>query len=107
MLLEVGKDIADKLIEQYPFYTKVVIPAKLIQTDRRCKCCSHVILLVVTEDMDEELAYEITKAIYSNLDRLETAHTVVLITKEAPGRYVSRVASWCRKIFPGVKGLRN
>lgn len=84
VLLEVGEDIADKLIEQYPFYTKVVIPAETYpkQTED-VNAVAVMAMLVVTEDMDEELAYEITKAIYSNLDRLETAHTVgKLITKE-------------------------
>lgn len=84
VLLEVSEEIADKLIEKYPFYTKVVIPAETYpKQGEDVNAVAVMAMLVVTEDMDEDLAYEITKAIYSNLDRLETAHTVgKLITKE-------------------------
>jgi TRAP transporter TAXI family solute receptor len=83
-LLEVEESITDKLIEQYPFYTKVVIPAGTYpKQDADVNSVAVMAMLVVTEDMDEDLAYDVTKAIYNNLDRLVTAHAVgKMITKE-------------------------
>jgi len=47
-------------------------------------------MLVAMEDMDEQLAYDIVKAIYSNLDRLKAAHSVgELITKETAQEGIS------------------
>ncbi|MFY9188850.1 MAG: TAXI family TRAP transporter solute-binding subunit [bacterium] len=84
VLLEVEESITDKLIEQYPFYTKVVIPAGTYpKQDADVNSVAVMAMLVVTEDMDEDLAYDVTKAIYNNLDRLVTAHAVgKMITKE-------------------------
>lgn len=84
VLLPVAEDIADNLIEKYPFYTKVIIPKETYpKQDADVSAVAVMAMLVVTEDMDENLAYDITKAIYSNLDRLQTAHAVgKLITKE-------------------------
>jgi len=41
-------------------------------------------MLVTTEGMDEQMAYDVTKAIYTSLDKLKAAHSVgALITKES------------------------
>ncbi|NLG85931.1 MAG: TAXI family TRAP transporter solute-binding subunit [Firmicutes bacterium] len=84
VLLPVDEDIADKLIEKYPFYTKVIIPKDTYPKQAEdVNAVAVMAMLVVTDDMDEQLAYDITKAIYSNLDRLQTAHAVgKMITKE-------------------------
>lgn len=85
VLLSIDKEKADKLIADYPFYTKITIPAGTYpnqETDVQSLAVKA--MLVVTADMDEQLAYDITKAIYSNLDRLGTAHAVgKTITKES------------------------
>ena len=40
-------------------------------------------MLVASTDVDEQMGYDITKAIFGNLDRLEAAHSVgKLIKKE-------------------------
>lgn len=84
VLLPVPEDVADKLIQQYPFYTKVTIPAGTYpKQDADVKAVAVRAMLAVTDKMDEQLAYDITKAIYTNLDRLQSAHAVgKLITKE-------------------------
>ena len=84
VLLEVEEGIADQLIEDYPFYSKVVIPAgTYTKQEDDVNTVAVMAMLVVTEDMDEDLAYNITKAIYDNIDRLVVAHPVgKMITKE-------------------------
>ena len=83
-MVSVGTDIADKLIAQYPYYTKVTIPAKTynkVETDTAAvavKC-----MLAVTDKMDADTGYAVVKALYGNLDRMKAAHNVSKnITKE-------------------------
>ena len=77
VLIPVGDDIADKLIADYPFYTKIVIPAgTYAKQTEDIQTLAVKAMLVVTDEMDEQLAYDMTKAIYTNLDALKAAHSV-------------------------------
>ena len=77
ILIPVADATADKLIAEYPFYTKIVIPAGTYQNQAEdVNTLAVKAMLVVTDDMDEQLAYDITKAIYTNLDKLRAAHAV-------------------------------
>lgn len=40
-------------------------------------------MLVVSEKMDAQLGYDITKAIFSNLDRLKAAHAVAAVVSKS------------------------
>ncbi len=84
VLVAVEPDKADALIKKYPFYTKVVVPKGTYNKQEAdapqvaVKC-----MLAVTDKMDADTAYGITKALYSNLDRMKTAHAVAAaITKD-------------------------
>ena len=83
-LLPIDADKADALIAKYPFYTKVVIPAGTYAGfDEEVAGISVMAMLVCTDKVDEGLGYDITKALFSNLDRIKAAHSVgKLITKE-------------------------
>lgn len=85
VLIPVSDEIADQLIKQYPFYTKVTIPAGTYQKqDADVQSLAVKAMLVATDAMDEQTAYDITKAIYTNLDKLKAAHSVgALITRES------------------------
>ena len=75
LIIPVPKDIADKLIAKYPFYVRVKIPQ-----DTYSKQTADVdtvtvkSILVANASLDEALVYSVTKAIFSNLDRLVQAH---------------------------------
>lgn len=83
-LLPVDEDKADELIARYPYYTKTTVPAGTYQGfDEEVPTVSVMAMLVASTDVDDQLGYDITKAIFTNLDRLEAAHAVgKLITKE-------------------------
>ena len=83
-LLPVDAEKADELIAKYPFYTKTVIPAGTYQGfDEDVPAVSVMAMLVASTNMDEKLGYDIAKAIFTNLDRIQAAHSVgKLITKE-------------------------
>ncbi len=83
-LLPVDSAKADELIAKYPFYTKTVIPAGTYQGfDEEVPAVSVMAMLVASDKVDDKLGYDIAKAIFSNLDRIQAAHSVgKLITKE-------------------------
>lgn len=83
-LLAVDADKADALIAKYPFYTKTTIPAGTYAGfDQDVQTVSVMAMLVATDKVDDKLGYDIAKALFSNLDRLQAAHSVgKLITKE-------------------------
>lgn len=91
ILLPVAADAADKLIAKYPFYTKVTIPANTYPNQTQDVAAVTVrSMLAVTDKLDEQTVYDITKAIYSNLDSLKAAHAVGKnITRETSGEGMS------------------
>ncbi len=84
-LIPVDSDKADELIKQYPFYTKVNIDANTYAKQTEAVPAVAVrCMLAVTDKMDENTAYDITKAIFSNLDRLKAAHSAAnAVSKES------------------------
>lgn len=75
VLLGVDADKAAALASKYPFYTKIDIPANTYQNQAKaCPAVAVRCMLVVTNKMDEQTAYDCVKAIYGNLDRLKAAH---------------------------------
>ncbi|MCL5781095.1 MAG: TAXI family TRAP transporter solute-binding subunit [Firmicutes bacterium] len=85
VLLPIADDKADQLTKEYPFYSKVVIPAGTYPNqDKDVTSLGAKAMLVVTDKMDEQTAYDITKAIFTNLEKLKAAHNVgKLISKES------------------------
>ena len=76
-LLPVEEKIADKLIAEYPFYTKTVIPAGTYAGfDEEVPSVAVMAMLVAGPTVNADLGYSVTKAIFGNLDRLQGAHAV-------------------------------
>lgn len=90
----------DNLIEKYPYYTKMVIPAGTYPgqnediTTVSVKC-----LLVTTDKMDVTLGEQIIKVIYENLDRMKAAHAV--------GEYISKVGGMEGMSIPMNEGAEK
>lgn len=77
VLVPVEADKADALIKQYPFYAKVNIPANTYPSQTANVAAVAVkAMLVVTDKLNADLTFNITKAIYDNTDRLKAAHSV-------------------------------
>lgn len=83
-LVAVEPEKADELIKSYPFYTKLVIKAGTYnKQDADVPAVAIKCMLGVTDKMDADTAYNVVKALYSNLDRMKTAHSAAnAITKE-------------------------
>ena len=83
-LIPVDADKAKALVAKYPFYTATKIPANTYAGfAQEVPAVSVMAMLVTTDKMDDAMGGEITKALFTNLDRLQAAHSVgKLITKE-------------------------
>lgn len=83
-IVPVDGDVAAKLQADYGFFTEYVIPADTYKGQTAdVKTLTVKSMLCVSADLDEELAYQLTKQIYENHDRVVVAHNVgKFITKD-------------------------
>ncbi|EFI41656.1 TRAP transporter solute receptor, TAXI family [Peptoniphilus sp. oral taxon 386 str. F0131] len=74
-LVPIAEEVANKLIEKYPYYTYKEVDATEYR-NQGDKVPSVVVqaMLVVNQSMSEENAYNITKAMFENLDVLGESH---------------------------------
>lgn len=69
-----GKE-ADTITNSYNFYTKTIIPAGTYNgTDTDTEALAIRATLAVSANLDEKTVYDMTKALFENLDALGTAH---------------------------------
>lgn len=81
-ILTVSADAFATLREEYPFYTQVTIPAGTYRgLDEDITTVAVMAMLAVNADVPEDLVYNMTQAIFNNLDRVASSH--------AQGRNVS------------------
>ncbi|MFJ7936208.1 TAXI family TRAP transporter solute-binding subunit [Sporosarcina sp. NPDC096371] len=72
-VVQVEDDKADALIAKYPYYAKEVIPAGTYGLTEDTSAVSVGAMLAIQNEVPEELAYQITKAIYDNASKLQHA----------------------------------
>ncbi len=83
-LVPVDGEKADALIKKYPFYTKVTVKGgTYAKIDQDVPQVAVKCMLAVTDKMDADTAYNVVKALYSNLDRMKAAHSAAnVISRE-------------------------
>jgi hypothetical protein len=65
----------DALMKKYPFFTKAVVPKGSYKgVDQDVPTVAVMAILVAGAEMEEAMAYQITKAIFDNLKDIERAH---------------------------------
>jgi hypothetical protein len=68
VLIPIDQKLADRIIKKYPYYVKIVIPAKTYaKVDYNVLCLGDSNVLVANRKMKDDVAYKIVKAIYSNV----------------------------------------
>lgn len=72
--VEISEEKIAAIHAKHPYYSRMVLPASVYKTDADPVLLGVRNLLIVSPKMDEETAYKITKAIYSNLDELIKYH---------------------------------
>ncbi|WP_018916355.1 TAXI family TRAP transporter solute-binding subunit [Vreelandella zhanjiangensis] len=74
-LVSVTGDEIDSLIEEYPYYTRSVIPGGLYRgNDEDVETFGVAATFVSSADVDEDIVYETVKAVFENFDRFKRLH---------------------------------
>jgi len=74
-ILNLDQEVIDKLIEQYPAYFPIEVPANSYKGQTEpVQTVAVGNLLVVRKDMDEELVYKMLENIYANKDELANSY---------------------------------
>jgi len=75
VLVSVSPDLAARLQQEYPFYIAVTVPGGTYQgVNEDVPTVAVGAMLAVRADLSEDLVYNLTKALFENLDRLAQAH---------------------------------
>lgn len=75
VLIPVTGEAADKICEKYGYYTKTIIPGGTYKgTDEDTEALAIKATLAVNANLDEATVYDMTKALFSNLNELALAH---------------------------------
>jgi len=76
VVVAIPATVADKLIQKYPFYAKFKVPKDTYPKQTADVDTLAVrAMLVVNASLDEKVIYEVTKAIFTNQERLVMAHS--------------------------------
>ncbi|RKL68084.1 hypothetical protein CR203_06200 [Salipaludibacillus neizhouensis] len=76
-MISLDDSISDDIIEQYPYYNKLTIPAGTYSgIDYDVETLQLWTSLMVSEDMSDDVAYEIVSTLLENLDKFKEVHNV-------------------------------
>jgi hypothetical protein len=65
----------EALIKKYPYYAKDKVPAGIYKgTDKEVPTVSVLAILVAKSELEEDIVYRITKAMFDSIKTIETAH---------------------------------
>jgi TRAP transporter TAXI family solute receptor len=76
-LLPFSAEMSDALIKRYPFYAKQTVKRNTYPgVTADVNTVAVKAMLVISNKVDDAMAYSMTKAIYSNLDRMKVSHAL-------------------------------
>lgn len=73
VIVPIADDKIQALMDQYPYYSKDTVAAGTYNIESDVNTVAVKAMLVVTNDLDEELVYEMTKAMFENTDKITHA----------------------------------
>src|SRR3990170_2144005 len=74
-ILPIPREVIEQLRTQYPYYTEVVIPANTYRGQTDPVATAAVMAMLVTrQDVDADLIYSLSRALWDNTERLRAAH---------------------------------
>lgn len=73
-IVPIEGDGIDYLVEKYPFFSANIIPAGTYDNDEDIPTASITNVLLVNNSLSEDVVYEMTKAIFENLDVVHASH---------------------------------
>ena len=82
-IVNIDAEHADKLIKQYPYFTKITVPKGTYPgQEEDVNTVAVKCVIVTTDKLSDDLGEQIVKAIYEHLDRMKAAHAV--------GKYITK-----------------
>lgn len=82
-LVPVEGDAIDKLVEDNPFYAYATVPGGMYKgTDSDVKTFGVKATFVTSSDVDDDVVYEVVKAVFDNFDRFKKLHPAFETLKE-------------------------
>ncbi|MDE3059958.1 MAG: TAXI family TRAP transporter solute-binding subunit [Pseudomonadota bacterium] len=76
-LVDVSGPAIDKMVADHPYYAHAVIPAGMyVGNPKDVHTFGVRAALVASADLDQEIVYQIVKAVFDNLDNFKTLHPV-------------------------------
>lgn len=86
-VVSIGDDLANKLMSQYPFYTKTVIPAGTYRgVDANVSTVAVKAMLAVSDKLESDVVQKMLKSLFENNDRLSAAHRMGAMVTKATAR---------------------
>ncbi len=70
VIVPIEQDKIDALIEAYPFYIQDEVPSGTYKLSEAVPTVAVQAMLVVSNDLSEDVVYDVTKAIFENLDKV-------------------------------------
>jgi len=83
VILPLSEEKITALIEKYPYYAKDVVPSGTYKVPEEVSTVAVQAMLVVRDDLDEQLVYDMTKAIFENLDQVKHAKAKLIKVENA------------------------
>ncbi|KUK13587.1 MAG: TAXI family TRAP transporter solute-binding subunit [Synergistetes bacterium] len=74
--ISVDEDKLAGILKKHPYYTRVVVPKEVYKLDKDAVAVGIRNVLIVRSDMDEELVYKVTKAIFDHLEELQSMNAI-------------------------------
>lgn len=74
VLVPVEGEIIDKVVEEYPYYFYGTIPAGMYNNEEDVNTFGVGATLVTSADVQEDAVYQVTKAVFDNLDTFKSLH---------------------------------
>ncbi|MEH6988165.1 TAXI family TRAP transporter solute-binding subunit [Cytobacillus firmus] len=73
VIVPIEQDKIDALIEKYPYYVQDEVPSGTYKLAEAVPTVAVQAMLVVSNDLSDDVVYDITKAIFENLDKVTHA----------------------------------
>jgi TRAP transporter TAXI family solute receptor len=74
-IITIRPEMAEKLKENVPFYSSEVIPAGTYDNEEEVYTAAVKTILITNEELNEQVAYDITKTLYENLETMRGTHS--------------------------------
>jgi TRAP transporter TAXI family solute receptor len=74
--IELSDEHLGMMLERYPYYTSRSLPAEIYRQAADVVVIGVNNMLIVNTDMDEETVYQVTQAIYGNLDEFRQSNAM-------------------------------